>query len=217
MKYKAILFDLDGTLLNTLRDIASSVNRVLTSHDFPIHSTDDYRYFIGDGAMTLLQRALPEDERDKKTIQTCYEQFKHDYAKNWNVETSMYDGIDEMLDALNAYNIRLAILSNKPHDITLKCVKAYFAQWPFEIVFGQQDTIPKKPDPAGALLISRKMGISVSDFLYLGDTAIDMKTACAAGMFAAGALWGFRTKEELKENGAMALLNNPLELLSLLD
>jgi len=200
-----------------LSDIGNSVNRVLSDHNFPIHSKNAYRYFIGDGALTLIERALPEEYTDAKTIQKCHEEFNHDYRQNWNIETSVYDEIAGMLDVLCARGIRLSILSNKPHEFTLKCVKAYLRKWPFEIVFGHQEKIPKKPDPAGAQLIVRQMGISPSEILYLGDSAVDMKTACAAGMFAAGALWGFRTKEELKKNGAKALLNNPIELLSLLD
>ena len=215
MKFKAIIFDLDGTLLNTLTDISNSVNRVLSKHFFPIHSTDAYRYFIGDGGMTLIERALPQNQRNPKTIQICHTEFTHDYGQNWHNESAAYDGISEMLDALCARNIRFSILSNKPHDFTLKCVEAYLGQWPFEIVFGHQKKIPKKPDPAGALLISQKMGISPSEFLYLGDSSVDMKTACAAGMFPVAALWGFRTKKELIKAGANAILNHPMEILSL--
>jgi phosphoglycolate phosphatase len=217
MRFKAILFDLDGTLINSLRDIASSVNRVLSLHGFPIHSTDAYRYFIGDGVMTLIQRALPGDQRDENTIQICHEEFTRDYGQHWNTETSIYNGIAEMLNTVCTRNIRLSILSNKPHEFTLKCVQAYLNQWPFEIVLGHQAEIPKKPDPAGALLISQQMRLPASAFLYLGDTAVDMQTAVAAGMFPAGALWGFRTKEELVASGAKALLNQPMEILSLIE
>ncbi len=217
MTYKAFLFDLDGTLLNTISDISNSVNRVLSRHDFSVHSTDAYRYFIGDGALTLIERALPEEYRNEDIIQKCHEEFNHDYRKNWNIKTSVYDGIADMLDVLCARGIRLSILSNKPHEFTLMCAKAYLRKWPFEIIFGHQEKIPKKPDPAGALLISKKMKISPSEFIFLGDSGIDMKTAWAAGMFPAAALWGFRTKDELKENGAKALLNHPMEILSFLD
>ncbi len=214
MKFKAILFDLDGTLINSLNDIASSFNRVLSIHGFPIHTTGAYRYLIGDGVMTLIQRALPYDQRDEKTIQICHEEFTSDYGQHWNDKTSVYDGITKMLDSLCARNIRLSILSNKPHEFTLKCVKAYLNKWPFEIILGHQSEIPKKPDPSGALLIAQQMGLPTSDFLYLGDTAVDMKTAVAAGMFPAGALWGFRTRQELIQNHAKALLNHPMEILS---
>lgn len=217
MRFKAILFDLDGTLINSLNDIASSVNRALSLQGFPIHSTDAYRYFIGDGARTLIQRALPDNQRDEKTIQICHEEFTCDYGQHWNGETSIYEGIAEMLNTLCIRNIRLSILSNKPHEFTLKCVQGYLDQWPFEIVLGHQAEIPKKPDPSGALLIAQQMRLPASDFLYLGDTAVDMKTALAAGMFPAGALWGFRTKEELVASGAKALLNQPMEILSLIE
>jgi phosphoglycolate phosphatase len=209
------MFDLDGTLINSLSDIAGSVNRVLSVHGFPIHATDAYRCFIGNGAMTLIQRALPDDQRNEKTIRICHKEFTRDYRHHWNDNTSVYDGIKEMLDALCARNIRLSILSNKPHEFTLNCVQAFLHQWPFEIILGHQSKIPKKPDPAGALLISQQMRLPAADFLYLGDSAVDMKTAIAAGMFPAGALWGFRTKKELIKAGAKALLNHPLEILSL--
>jgi phosphoglycolate phosphatase len=217
MKYKAIIFDLDGTLLNTLHDISNSINRILSSHSFPTHSKDVYRYFIGNGSMTLIERALPHNQRNAKTIQLCHTEFTNDYVQNWNVESFAYDGVSEMLDALCVRNIRLAILSNKPHDFTLKCVQAHLNQWPFEIVLGQQEKIPKKPDPAGALWISQKMDILPSEFLYLGDSSVDMTTAISAGMFPAGALWGFRTKKELIKAGANAILNHPLEILSLIE
>lgn len=217
MSIKAIIFDLDGTLLDTLNDIAHAANRALSLHGFPTHPTDDYRIFIGNGALKLFERALPESHRSEYMIEACCNEFKKDYRQNWHAQTSVYEGIADMLDALCARNLRLSILSNKPHEFTLKCVDTFLPEWPFEIVMGQQNGIAIKPDPAGALMIADRMGISPSDFLYLGDSDVDMKTATAAGMFAAGALWGFRTKEELIENGARALLYHPKELLALLE
>lgn len=217
MHFKAIVFDLDGTLLDTLEDLGNAANRVLTRKGFPTHDVDTYRYLVGDGAVMLINRALPEDKRNEDTIRVCVQAFREEYGQNWNVKTKPYDGVAEMLDALMAYGMKMAVLSNKPDDFTKRCVSEFLPNWAFEMVLGQSDSIPLKPDPAGAKKIAQCLNIPPSDFIYLGDTAIDMKTAVAAGMFPVGALWGFRTGKELRENGAQALINRPQELLSLLD
>jgi phosphoglycolate phosphatase len=215
MKYKAILFDLDGTLLNTLCDIGNAVNRVLSGHDFSIHPIDAYRYFVGDGVRMLITRALPPDKRDDPLIEKCMKGFDREYALNWKEETSLYPGIAEMLDLLQARGLKLAILSNKPQNFTQYCVDEFLSRWTFEAVRGFQDMIPHKPDPAGALAIARQMGITPASFLYLGDTGVDMRTASAAGMFPVGAIWGFRGLEELLANGAKEVVSHPSEMIGL--
>lgn len=216
MNYQAVLFDLDGTLLNTLNDLGNSVNRVLSQHGFPKHKLNEYRYFIGDGARTLIARSLPNENRNEYTIEMCLLAFQHDYGSHWNVETSPYDGIAETLDRLSALGVKFAVLSNKPHDFTQLCVEKYLSNWIFEVVLGQLPSMPKKPDPTGALLISQQMKIAPHSFIYVGDSAVDMQTANAAGMFAVAALWGFRSLQELQENGAQSVLSNPIEIVSLL-
>ena len=136
-----------------------------------------------------------------------------DYDQSWKVKTRLYDGISEMLDSLTALGIDMAILSNKSHGFTVNCVRDLLSKWRFKAVFGLREDVPRKPDPAGALEISRLLGVDPDRMLYLGDTAIDMQTAVSAGMFPVGALWGFRTREELLENGAKALIDHPRELL----
>ncbi|MDR4504403.1 MAG: HAD family hydrolase [Candidatus Scalindua sp.] len=215
-RYNAVIFDLDGTLLNTLEDLANSVNRVLVKNGFPTHQTDAYRYFVGDGALELVNRALPAEKRINSIISQCLESFRTDYTENWNIKTAPYEGIAEMLDALKALRVKMAILSNKPHEHTKRCVAELLPQWDFEIVLGQRSGIPRKPDPTGALEVAEHVNIAPSEFLYLGDTDIDMKTSVTAGMFPVGALWGFRTAEELKESGARALIAHPLEILPLM-
>ncbi len=214
--YNAVIFDLDGTLLNTLDDLANSMNRVLVRNGFPTHETDAYRYFVGDGAIELVNRALPVEERRENIISQCLEAFRTDYRENWNIKTAPYEGVPEMLDALKTRKVKMAILSNKPHEHTKKCVAELLPRWGFEIVLGQRNGIPRKPDPIGALEVAELVNISPSSFLYLGDTDIDMKTSVTAGMFPVGALWGFRTAEELKASGAKALISHPLEILPLL-
>lgn len=216
MPYQAVLFDLDGTLLDTLADLGNAMNRVLAAQGLPGHPLEAYRYFVGEGARLLVTRALPENRRDEATIAACLAAFQADYNQNWRVETKPYPGIPEMLDALTARGLKLAVLSNKPHDFTQRCVHELLPRWTFEPVFGLRETVPRKPDPAGALEIAACLNIPPAHFLYLGDTAIDMQTARAAGMFPVGALWGFRSAEELVEGGAEVLLEEPLGLLGVL-
>jgi len=214
-KYKAILFDLDGTLLDSLNDIANAANRVLSKRQFPAHPVDAYKYFVGDGTKTLFARALPEDKRSDSIIQICMKEFEQEYSKNWNDETSLYPGIEEMLDLIQDHGFKMAILSNKPQEFTQYCVDAFLYKWPFEEVSGFQTSLPPKPDPSAALTIARRMGISPASFLYLGDTGVDMKTAVSAGMYPIGALWGFRSSDELTENGAKVVVDHPLEVADL--
>jgi len=212
MKYKAILFDLDGTLLNTLKDIGNAANNVLSKRQFPIHPIDSYRHFVGDGINTLFRRALPADKINNSLLQTCMKDFEQEYSRTWNNDTSLYPGISEMLDLIRARGLKMSILSNKPHEFTRYCVEAFFPEWEFDAVQGVHASIPHKPDPAGAVSISRRLGIAPSSFLYLGDTGTDMQTARAAGMFPIGVLWGFRSSEELIENGAKEVIGHPMDI-----
>jgi phosphoglycolate phosphatase len=212
-KHKAIIFDLDGTLLNSLADLANAVNRVMLKHNFPIHEINTYRYFIGDGAKMLITRALPEQNRNEQLIEECLDEFKKDYENNWHIESTLYPAIPEMLDSLSERGIRLAVLSNKPHEFTLYSVEYFLSEWKFEVVLGQKQDFPKKPDPAGALLIAEKMQLSPAAFCYAGDSGVDMQTASASAMFSIGVLWGYRPAQELQSNGANVLANTPVEIL----
>lgn len=215
-RFRAILFDLDGTLLDTLEDLGNAANRVLRKNGFPMHDMDAYRTMVGDGAVVLIRRALPEDKRNDETIRACVQSFREEYGRGWKTKTRPYDGVAEMLDALAVYGMKMAVLSNKPDDFTKRCVAEFLSDWTFDMVLGQSDSTPLKPDPAGAKEIAKYLDIPPSHFIYLGDTAIDMKTAVATGMFPVGALWGFRTEKELRENGAQALIKKPQEILNLL-
>ncbi|MBW1979994.1 MAG: HAD family hydrolase [Deltaproteobacteria bacterium] len=216
MVYRGVLFDLDGTLLDTLEDLAGAVNRLLAERGYPTHSVDSYRYFVGNGPLMLITRALPETARQQEIISACLEAFRADYRKTWQVHTRLYPGVAEMLDGLSSRRLQLAILSNKPHDFTLTCVDKMLNQWNFSVVLGLRDSVPAKPDPAGALEVSHAVGIPPEEFLYLGDTSVDMKTAVAAGMHPVGVLWGFRSPEELQQSGARMLLERPQEIFQLL-
>jgi phosphoglycolate phosphatase len=213
---RAIIFDLDGTLLDTLTDIGDSVNRMLLEYGFGEHTLDDYRRFIGNGLKILITRALPIAGRSEEMVTACVRRAREIYWDNWNRKTKPYDGIMELLDALEAKQIAKAVLSNKPHDFTVKYVEAYFDGYTFAAVMGQNDHFPAKPDPAAALDIAHSLDIPPSAFLFVGDSAVDMKTALSAGMHAVGAGWGFRGPRELIQNGCQSLASHPLEILQLL-
>lgn len=211
--YKCILFDLDGTLLDSLEDLAQSMNSVLSSLGFPAHEVSAYRYFVGDGMETLVHRVLPPDKLHDAIISQCLSAMQQTYGQRWHRHTRPYPGIPELLDGLEALSIPKVILTNKPHTFTLQIVDRLLADWKFHRIAGARPEVPKKPDPAGALLLAAEMGIKPEDFIYLGDTNTDMQTARGANMFPVGALWGFRTAEELKESGAEDLATVPLEIL----
>lgn len=214
---KCVLFDLDGTLVDSLADLADSMNRVLTRQRLPPHPVQAYRYFVGNGITKLVQRALPAEAQQQDIIQDCVRKMRQEYALHWADTTRPYPGIAELLDTLATRGIQMAILSNKPDELTQEVVRVLLPKWNFAAIAGARETIPKKPDPAGALRIANLLDLEPADFLYLGDTNTDMQTARAARMFAIGALWGFRTEDELKEHGAQALLTVPMELCLLLD
>jgi phosphoglycolate phosphatase len=217
MRFQAVLFDLDGTLLNTLGDIADSANHVLKGLNFPPHDTDDYRHFIGNGIEMLMKRALPEGQRNMMTLLAGTRSFRHIYSQNWNVRSKPYDGVTAMLKELVRRHLKLAVLSNKPDDLTRKCVKTFFPNCPFDRVLGHHDAIAPKPDPTGANHIAQEICVPSKQILYVGDSAVDMETARAAGMYPGGALWGFRTLKELQDSGARTLLKHPLKVLSLVE
>jgi len=216
VRHAAVLFDLDGTLLDTLEDLADATNAALARLGFPPHPLEAYRYFVGDGLERMIRRALPEGRRDQATVGRAADLMRGIYAEHWADKTRPYPGVPELLDALAERGVRMAVLSNKPHDSTRLCVARLLPRWRFDAVLGQSEAIPPKPDPTGVREIVARLGVPAERFLYLGDTNTDMRTANAAGMFAVGALWGFRTADELREAGARVLIEKPAELLGLL-
>ena len=217
MNFRAVLFDLDGTLLNTLDDLADSTNLALRQLGLPEHPVESYKRFVGDGMENLIRRAVPEDHCDSAALVKCADLMREQYAARWAEKTRPYDGIPDLLDALTMRGIRMAVFSNKPEEFTQLCVERLLAGWHFEVVLGARPALPKKPDPAGARLIARRLQVEPTDVVYLGDTGTDMQTAVAASMLPVGALWGFRTAEELVAHGARTLIQKPLDLLRVLD
>lgn len=210
--YQAVLFDLDGTLTDTLADIADAMNRALRLHGLPEWPVDAYRYLVGNGAKVLSERCVRDRQELAPAVRADYQAY---YEQHNLVRTRPYDGVPEMLRALVEAGMTLAVLSNKPDADTKNVVRHFFPDVPFSVVRGQVEGVPVKPDPAGAFAVAREVGIPPGAFLYLGDTAVDMQTALAAGMHPVGALWGFRTAEELRESGAEALIETPVDLLKI--
>ena len=217
MKFQAAVFDLDGTLLDTLDDIADAMNAALGRMGFPGHETAAYKYLTGDGARALAERSLPDSARDEVTITACVQELRIEYAGRWGTKTRPYPGITGMLTELARRRLKLGVLSNKLDEFARRAVRDFLPGFDFSFVFGARADILPKPDPTGALLISRGLGIPPAQILYLGDTGVDMQTAIRAGMYPVGALWGFRDKQELRENGARVLISSPPELLGLID
>jgi phosphoglycolate phosphatase len=216
IKFKAVLFDLDGTLLNTLQDLAEAVNKGLAEKGFPQHGLDEFRYFVGEGREEMALKSLPIDHRDPVTLKRLVDFINKYYVVHWNDHTLPYPGITETLDGLTQKGIHLTVFSNKPQEFTSQNVDGLLGRWKFEMVLGASESVPKKPNPSGALQIARALGIKPIEFIYLGDSGIDMQTATAAGMYPVGAAWGFRTPEELKSNGARIVIQRPQELLKLI-
>jgi phosphoglycolate phosphatase len=216
MEFRALLFDLDGTLLDTLGDLANSMNAVLEGRGLPRHEKDAYKQFVGDGMEMLVRRALPESHRGEQLVEACLLAMRNEYSGRWPETTRPYVGIAELLDALRVRRLRMAILSNKPDDFTREMVTALLTPWRFDAVVGARPEAPKKPDPTVALAIARDLGIPPARILYVGDSGTDMRTAVSAGMFPVGALWGFRAAEELEANGARVLISRPMDLLRFL-
>jgi phosphoglycolate phosphatase len=213
MKYRAVIFDLDGTLLDTLEDLADSMNRVLQDKGLPTHPTEAFRYFVGNGAAMLVSRALPPEKRNDQLAADCLEAFNREYNRNWNNKTRPYNGVSELLDALTTKHIAMAVLTNKPQPFAELCIHEFFSNWEFAVILGQRDGVLMKPDPAGPREIVRRLDIPAHEFLYLGDSDVDMRTALTAGMLPVGAMWGFRPEKELRESGAVEVIGRPMELL----
>jgi phosphoglycolate phosphatase len=217
MNFNAIIFDLDGTLLDTLQDLVNTLNTVLTLHSYPVHTIDECRFLVGHGMRELIRKALPEGADTPENIDLLLKEFMIHYADNWNVNSRPYPGIAPMLDSISERNIKMAILSNKADHFTRLCAESLLKQWNFNVVMGHHNGIAHKPDPEGVLLVARMLHEDPSSILYVGDSGIDMLTASRAGMYPLGVLWGFRPKSELLEFGAKTLVQHPEEIIGMLD
>lgn len=210
----AVLFDLDGTLVDSLADIADALDVVLRELGHPTHSLEAYRRFVGEGARELVRRALPSGAASQ--LDDALARYKARYRAHLVEKTRPYEGIPELVAALRARGVPLAVVTNKPHDAAIEVVDWLFDRGTFEIVLGQKDGVPHKPDPTGPRSILRALDVAPSDALFVGDSDTDMRTARNAGMRAVGVTWGFRTRAELEASGAEHLVDHPREIVPLI-
>lgn len=214
MKFTGAIFDLDGTLLDSLTDIANSANDVLQQLGYEPHPLSAYATLVGDGVRVLFERALGTDSADDDAlIEKCMSLFNEIYADRCIQASRLYPGIESLIDSLNDRGLALAVLSNKPDRFTKLIVKHYLGDSKFRVVLGQREGIPRKPDPVAVFEIARALDMSPDCIAYIGDTNTDMLTARNAGCLAIGVTWGFRSREELLECGAALLADDADELL----
>lgn len=212
---RGVLFDLDGTLLDTLEDIADSCNAALASLGLPVHDVQDYRRLVGEGIEVLALKAMPEEARSQAAADSLLAAIRREYSHRWDQKTKPYPGVPELLDALARRSVPTGILSNKPDDFTKLAAERLLPRWSFTSVAGAKPGVPKKPDPSAALGVARLLGIPPHEIAYVGDSGLDVRMAVAAGMRPAGALWGFRPWE-VEEASPEILLRHPMELVPFL-
>lgn len=212
---KSIIFDLDGTLLNTIEDLANACNYALTTLGYKTHEVEKYKTFVGNGRYKLVERMLPEDRRDMENIEKALKLFDTYYEKHMIDMTKPYDGIMEMLDSLINIGINIAVVSNKPHEFTTEVVKNYFGDR-FKVVYGHKKNTKEKPDPWTVLEVIEEFNVNKDECLYIGDSEIDINTAKNAGVKSVGVEWGFRGKGELEAAGANYIVNKPEQILEIL-
>ncbi len=211
---KAVIFDLDGTLSDSIHSIKYCADRAVAPFGYGPFSVEQYQYFVGDGAANLIKRALiAGGDRELAHFDKAFALYKEIFREHCMYEVKPYEGIRELLAALKDRGIKIAVLSNKPHVETVNVIETLFGKGYFDEIQGQKEQVAIKPSPEGALQILERLRLKAGDILYLGDTATDMKTGKSTGAFTLGALWGFRERKELEEGGADAIIERPEELL----
>lgn len=214
-KINSVIFDLDGTLIDSIEDIADCTNEMLRNNGLGIYGLDSYIQWIGNGARILIEKAVP-DVKDDKTIDKLLEDYLEIYNEKYNIKTRIYPGMDKFLDKLVEKKIPISILTNKPHAQTIKIADYYLKNWPFKFIYGQRNGIPKKPNPTVALEIIDALKVKPSETLFVGDSSTDIKTSLAAGMQAIGVTWGYGSRESMIEAGATNLFDNAEKLFEII-
>lgn len=210
---KTLIFDLDGTLVDSIKDIAISANKTLKEFNMPTHEIEKYNYLAGGGVIELMENALGE-KINKVNLEEIVKKFKENYSKQTSY-TKPYEKINEMLENLDSRGYNLAVLSNKPHGLTCIYVEKFFPNINFKEIHGQKEDVPKKPDPLAANNIIKSFSVLKKDVYFIGDTKVDMNTAKNANVKAIGVLWGFRGEKELRDNGADFIVNDPMEIVDI--
>lgn len=211
---KAVLFDLDGTLVNSLSDLAAATNKALFKNGFAQHGVEEFNYFVGDGIPKMIARSLPENCRDNETAKRVKADFFDYYSKHYADTTTVYDGMPELVSELKKRGIAVAVLSNKAQTMADAVVKKLYGDI-FDIVRGMRDGVPGKPDPSAALAVMSELNVKPTECAIVGDSGMDVAAAVNCGALPIGVLWGFRTEDELKSNGAEFIIDTPKQLLEI--
>lgn len=215
-RVKLAIFDLDGTLLDTIGDLAASCDAVMQMNGLPQHTTDEYRQMVGRGILRLVEAAIPEHMRSPEYVEKVRRDFVAYYLDHIDLHTHPYNGIPELIDAMTERDVKIAVASNKFQAGTERLIRSFFPDVEFVAVLGQRVGVPLKPDPQIDLEIIEVAGVKPSETLHIGDSGVDMQTAHAVGVRAVGVTWGFRSREELVESGADVIIDHPEEILNLL-
>ncbi len=215
-RVKLAIFDLDGTLLDTIGDLAASCDAVMQMNGLPQHTTDEYRQMVGRGILRLVEAAIPEQMRSPEYVEKVRRDFVAYYLDHIDLHTHPYNGIPELINAMTERGVKIAVASNKFQAGTERLIRSFFPDVEFVAVLGQRVGVPLKPDPQIDLEIIEAAGVEPSETLHIGDSGVDMQTAHAAGVRAVGVTWGFRSREELTESGADVIVDHPEEILNLL-
>ena len=213
---KAVLFDLDGTLANSLKDLADATNYAIGKFGFHERKVEEYKYFAGDGMPKMIERALPEDNNDSETVSKILPIFLDFYGLHFCDNTRAYDGMPDVIDNLKAKGIKVAVVTNKAEEMAHKVVSNLYGDR-FDLIFGKRDGIPPKPDPTAALRTMEFLGVKPCECVFVGDSKMDVMTGVNSGAYPVGVLWGFRKEDELISGGAKSIIKQPKELLAIID
>lgn len=211
-----VIFDLDGTLVNSIADLGTAANHALTRMGYPVHRLESYPMMVGNGITRLLERALPDEARRPRVIEALRQHFKEYYNDHLWTHTTVYPGIADLLDELTRRGIAIAVASNKYQDAVTRIVDHFFGQLPWAAVMGQRDGTPVKPDPSVVFAILNQHPTPKADTLYVGDSGVDIETARRACIDNVGVTWGFRSRSELARAYADHIVDNPDDILSLI-
>ncbi len=215
MQYKAVIFDLDGTLINTLDDLGDAVNFMLAGYGYPTFPIDDYKMMVGNGMRKLIERAMPPEHQEKAEIDAALAIFMERYNAHALDKTHAYQGVPEAVKAVSDLGLKTAVCTNKA-EASAKLILEKLYPGCFDFILGQRENLPTKPDPAGVLLVMKELGVTPAECVFVGDSGVDIQTAVNAGAFPVGVLWGFRDEKELRDNGAKEIISDPADLVSFL-
>lgn len=212
---KAVLFDLDGTIANTLKDLADASNFALDFYGFPTYETEKYRYFVGRGIPNLIKNIVPSEKGDEQTLQRVMAKFFEYYNVHYADNTCVYSGVPELFETLQKMGIKFAVVTNKAHSAAIEVVKRLYGDT-VSVVIGQSDAYPIKPAPEMPTAAAKQLGVQTTDCLFVGDSGVDCQTGVNCGAVSVGVSWGFREKDELWSNGAKYIVDTPEEIIDII-